>query len=149
MHDTTDANGAYSFSVPPGSYTVCEETEGHPGWVETLPTTGTGTTACPATHPNPGTPPPDNVSLASRGYAVTGGTSDLKDFGNTPESKVTVTFESLADLPGGGDATRATDITCVPGGGNEGSNSFTTSNLTFSDGPTDGQVVCTINYVDP
>jgi hypothetical protein len=35
------------------------------------------------------------------------------DFGNTPLSRIQIDFEALANLPGGGDATKATSISCV------------------------------------
>ncbi len=35
---TTDANGEYTFSVPPGSYTVCEVQKA--GWIQTIPAAG-------------------------------------------------------------------------------------------------------------
>jgi hypothetical protein len=38
----------------------------------------------------------------------------LRDFGKRPLSKVNVNFQPQATLPGGGDATRATSITCTP-----------------------------------
>lgn len=38
QHATTDSTGAYSFTVPPGTYTVCETLQ--PGWTQTFPTTG-------------------------------------------------------------------------------------------------------------
>ncbi|MDX1449199.1 MAG: SdrD B-like domain-containing protein, partial [Acidimicrobiia bacterium] len=37
-HATTDANGDYSFTVPPGSYTVCESQVG--GWTQSYPQAG-------------------------------------------------------------------------------------------------------------
>jgi hypothetical protein len=37
LHDTTDAAG-YSFSVPPGTYTVCETQQA--GWTQTFPSSG-------------------------------------------------------------------------------------------------------------
>jgi len=38
LTDTTDANGDYSFSVTPGSYTVCETLQ--TGWQQTFPSSG-------------------------------------------------------------------------------------------------------------
>ena len=37
QHTTTDASGTYSFSVKPGTYTVCETISGKPGWVQSFP----------------------------------------------------------------------------------------------------------------
>lgn len=70
----------------------------------------------------------------------------MRDFGNTPLSKINVDFLPQAKLPGGTtDATHATSINCVPGGGNTDSNTFT-SDLRISQGTT---ITCTITYVDP
>jgi SdrD B-like domain len=150
---TTDGSGNYSISLNPGTYTVCEEITDHSGWVQSYPVGGLnptpGSTSCTAL----------GSSLAARGWSVTvasQGTTNLRDFGNSPLSKVQVNFLPQATVPDGPDpdsdpdpATRATSINCVPGGGNMDSNTFTTSNLRISDGTTDGQIVCTINYVDP
>ena len=134
----TDSSGNYSISLNPGTYTICELISDHSGWVQSYPTAATtGSAACSGT------------GEAARGWSVTvvsQGTVSLRDFGNTPLSKVQVTFLPQATLPGGGDATHATSITCVPGGGNTNSNTFTTSNLRISQGTT---IVCTITYVDP
>ncbi len=40
LTDTTDGNGLYSFSVPPGNYFVCEIMDGHPDWTQTYPNDG-------------------------------------------------------------------------------------------------------------
>ena len=75
------------------------------------------------------------------------GTTSLRDFGNTPLSKINVDFLPQAKLPDGTtDATHATSINCVPGGGNTDSNTFTSGNLRISQGTT---ITCTITYVDP
>jgi hypothetical protein len=47
QHTTTDANGNYSFSVKPGTYTLCETISGKPGWVQSFPS---GTACTGHTH---------------------------------------------------------------------------------------------------
>lgn len=141
---TTDASGNYSISLNPGTYTVCEEITDHTGWVQSYPTASTtGSTSCTAL----------GAALAARGWSVTvasQGSASLKDFGNSPLSKVQVNFLPQATLPDGTTAaTHATSISCTPpvgGDGNTGSNTFTTSNLRISQGTT---IICTITYVDP
>jgi hypothetical protein len=138
---TTDSSGNYSINVNPGTYTVCEEITDHSGWVQSYPTASTtGSASCTAL----------GAALAARGWSVTvtsQGTTSLRDFGNTPLSKVQVNFLPQATLPDGTtDATHATSITCTPGGGNTDSNTFTTSDLRISQGTT---ITCTITYVDP
>jgi hypothetical protein len=150
-HTTTAADGTYSFTgVTPGSYTLCETTLdaldptlNHPGWIQTFPTTGP---AC-AIHM------PANETLGLVGHhvtAVSGGTHDNNDFGNTPQSRVTVTFASLADLPDGTDATHATSISCVdehgdPVGSVDNANQLTTDRVQNHQSP----LTCTIRYEDP
>ena len=141
---TTDANGNYSFTVAPGTYTVCEQVSGKPGWVQSAPTSGANCTA----HTDMSTITPGAV-----GYSVTatsGGTTSSRDFGNTPLSRATVTFESLADLPNGNDATRATSISCVDAasasvGSASNANTLTTGNVKTNQ----SSLVCTITFVDP
>ena len=152
-HETTAANGTYSFTgLAPGSYTVCEQLTGQSGWFQSFPTAPAGT-ACTSPHDNL-TPPPATVTLGARGHAVTvtsQGTFGDRDFGNKPASEITVNFTALADLPGGtNDATRATSISCVDAanssvGSNTNMNSLTTSNVFTNQ----SSVVCTITFVDP
>jgi hypothetical protein len=142
---TTDSSGNYSISLNPGSYTVCEEITDavHAGWVQSYPTASTtGSASCTAL---------GGGALAARGWAVTvasQGSVPLKDFGNSPLSKIQVNFLPQAKLPDGTtDATHATSISCSPPtGGNTNSNTFTTGNLRISGGTT---ITCTIMYVDP
>ena len=106
---TTDSSGNYSISLNPGTYTVCEEITDHTGWVQSYPTASTtGSTSCTAL----------GVALAARGWSVTlasQGSASLKDFGNSPLSKVQVNFLPQAMLPDGTtDATHATSISCTP-----------------------------------
>jgi hypothetical protein len=140
---TTALTGDYSISLNPGSYTVCEEITdaAHTGWVQSYPAAATaGSTSCASL----------GGILAARGWSVSvvsQGTTSLRDFGNTPLSKVKVDFLPQATLPDGTTAaTHATSITCTPGGGNANSNTFTTSNLRINQGTT---ITCTITYVDP
>ena len=143
LHTTTAADGSYSFSsLAPGTYTVCEQVSGKPGWVQSFPTSGADCTG--HTH--------DGITPGATGYSVTvtsGGTVSGKDFGNKPASEVTVTFVPLADLPGGGDATEATLISCVDSS-NQNVGSTTTNSLTTANVFTNqSSLVCTITFVDP
>jgi SdrD B-like domain len=142
-HTTTDALGTYGFSVAPGTYTVCETISDQPGWVQSFPTTGADCTG--HTH--------DGITPAALGHSVTvtsGGQADSRDFGNTPLSQVSVDFQSLAALPGGGDATHATSISCVDSNG-ASVGSVTDSNTLTSDTVRTNQssLVCTITFTDP
>src|SRR3989454_668958 len=83
VHTTTGAGGSYSFSVNPGSYTVCETLP--TGQVQTFPTSGAN---C-STHTHGGT-----ITPGPRGYAITltsGQVDNDNDFGNytSPPFKVT------------------------------------------------------------
>ena len=143
-HTTTAADGTYSFSVAPGTYTVCETVSGKPGWVESFPSSGTSCTA--HTHAGAITPGPFGHSVT----ASSGGTVGNRDFGNTPLSQATVTFQPLADLPNGSDATRATSISCTDTNGasvgsNTNSNSLTTSSVKTNQ----SSLTCTVTFVDP
>ncbi|HTE71278.1 MAG TPA: SdrD B-like domain-containing protein [Actinomycetes bacterium] len=140
LHTTTAADGTYSFTLNPGTYTICETLSGQTGWVQSAPATGADCTG----HTHGGT-----ITPGATGHTVTvvsQGTVSARDFGNTPLSQVKVDFLPQATLPGGGDATHATSITCTPGGGNTDSNTFTTSDLRISQGTT---ITCVITYVDP
>jgi hypothetical protein len=144
VHTTTAADGTYSFSVAPGTYTVCETVSGKPGWVESFPASGTSCTA--HTHGGTITPGPFGHSVT----ATSGGVAGNRDFGNTPLSRATVTFESLADLPNGSDATRATAISCTDTnaasvGSNSNSNTLTTGSVKTNQ----SSLTCTITFVDP
>jgi SdrD B-like domain len=143
-HATTAADGSYSFTVVPGSYTLCETTSDHAGWVESFPSSGTDCTG--HTHSGAITPGPFGYSVT----AISGGTYADRDFGNTPLSKVRVDFLPQALLPGGGDATHATAISCVDTNGvdvgsNTGSNTLTTLNVMTNQ----SSLVCTITFIDP
>jgi len=79
-----------------------------------------------------------------------GGQADSRDFGNTPQSQVSVDFQPLAALPGGGDATHATSISCVDSNG-DSVGSVSDSNTLTSDRVLTNQssLVCTITFTDP
>jgi hypothetical protein len=144
QHTTTDANGNYSFTVKPGTYALCETISGKTGWVQSFPS---GTACTGHTHGGgitPGAAGYTNVVVTS------GGSSSGRDFGNTPLSRVTVNFESLADLPGGSDATRATSISCTDTNGaavgsSTNSNTLTTNNVKTNQ----SSLTCTVTFVDP
>ncbi len=152
--------GTYSFTgLVPGKYIVCEQisdnaatvpNEAQAGWVETYPGSGTtGSVSCSAA---------SALGAAGQGWAVAStasGTVGDRNFGNAPLSDITVTFNALADLPGGGDATQATNIVCVgPGSGGGGladqdgdatDNDYESPDILTSK----SSVVCTITFVDP
>jgi hypothetical protein len=114
---------------------VCESLQAN--WVQSFPTTGADCSAHTGTS-------------GALGYSVTvtsaGAVAD-RDFGNSPLSNISVTFNSLATV-NGAPATEATSISCVSGQTNVGStdtNSLTTSNVRVRQSP----VVCTITYEDP
>jgi hypothetical protein len=144
LHAVTDDTGAFSFTVPPGSYTVCETISGKPGWVQTFPVAGADCTG----HTHGGT-----ITPGANGHAVTvtsGQTTGGIDFGNAPLSRVVVTFEPLADLPDGNDATRATQITCEDQGG-QSVGSVTDQNTLTTDSVRTNQssLRCVVTYRDP
>jgi hypothetical protein len=142
-HATTDANGAYSFTVAPGTYTLCETVSGQTGWVQSFPTSGASCTG----HAHGGAITPGAI-----GHSVTvssGGTGG-GDFGNTPLSRARITFESLADLPSGADATRATEISCEDANGASVGSATNSNTLPTDDVKTNqSSLTCTITFVDP
>jgi hypothetical protein len=76
---TTAGGGAYSFTVLPGNYTVCEALQAN--WTQTFPVAGPGIVACTAA----GDPAADNPTPGPLGYAITltgGETESGNDFGN-------------------------------------------------------------------
>ena len=144
QHTTTAADGTYSFTVKPGSYTLCETVSGKTGWVQSFPS---GTDCTGHTHSGAITP-------GAAGYAsvvvASGATAGSRDFGNTPLSRATVTFESLADLPNGSDATRATEITCRDSSGAVVGTATNLNNLTTNGVKTNQtDLTCTVKFVDP
>ncbi len=91
--DTTDATGAYTLTLPPGDYIVCEELQ--TGWTQTFPT------GDPAECDEVTAAPP----LGAHGYAITltsGEAEVANDFGNQPQdaTKSGIKFE---DVNGNGD----------------------------------------------
>ena len=144
LHTTTDASGNYSFSVKPGTYTICESISGKPGWVQSFPS---GTACTAHTHGGTLTPGPAGYTSVT---VTSAGTASGRDFGNTPLSRATVTFESLADLPGGGDATRATAISCTDSSGAGVGSSTNSNTLTTNTVKTNqSSLTCTVTFVDP
>ena len=141
---TTAPDGTYSFTgLTPGAYVVCEQTSGQAGWVQSFPVSGSGDCTLQTV---------PLATLGDEGHAVTttsGGTFGDRDFGNTPLSTVDVSFTSLATLPGGGDATHATEITCTDTDGNtvgtDDDNDLTTDEVKTSA----SALTCTITFVDP
>jgi hypothetical protein len=129
-----------SIALAPGTYFVCERIGNQSGWAQTFPGTGA---SCSAFAGN-----------AAKGYklTITSGTNQSdKDFGNAPQSKITVTFAPQAKLPDGTtDATSAVKIECKDKAGNvvattTTANTVTTGNLLTSA----STVTCTIQYQDP
>ena len=142
---TTAANGTYSFTVVPGSYTVCEQTApGKAGWTQSFPSSGADCTG----HTDGGT-----ITSGPFGHAVTatsGGTYGDKDFGNKPASKIQVTFLPQALLPDNTNATRATEITCRDAGDNIVGQALNANTLTTNNVFTNQSIVtCKITFVDP
>jgi hypothetical protein len=143
-HTTTAADGSYSFSVAPGTYTLCETISGQTGWVQSFPTSGADCTG----HTHGGAITPGAI-----GHSVTvtsGGAAGDRDFGNTPLSRAKIAFESLADLPGGGDATKATTIECKDASGAVVGSATNSNDLTTDDVKTNqSSLTCTITFTDP
>jgi hypothetical protein len=143
-HATTAADGTYSFSVAPGTYTLCETVSGQTGWVQSFPTTGADCTG--HTHGGAITPGAIGQSVT----VTSGGTAGDRDFGNAPLSRARITFESLADLPGGSDATKATSISCDDANGASVGSATNSNSLTTDDVKTNqSSLTCTITFVDP
>ena len=77
-HATTAGGGNYSFSLAPGSYTVCEELQS--GWTQSFPNPGTDGSACEGHSPDSG------GTMGPYGYGITlvSGQVDYdNDFGNS------------------------------------------------------------------
>ncbi len=71
----TDANGNYEITLPPGTYTACEELQ--TGWVQTFPNPGSDGNACEG-HNHLGSP-----GAAGYTFTIVGGdTHEGNDFGN-------------------------------------------------------------------
>jgi hypothetical protein len=133
---TTASGGGFSFTVTPGSYTIEETVK--TGWNQTEPG-APGTIAV-------------TVPVGASGTINTyGAQSTPIAFGNTPKSKIDVSFTSLGKLYDAngaeiGDATKASGISCASGatvvGSSTNSNTATATNLTNNQSP----VVCTITF---
>jgi hypothetical protein len=129
--EVSAANGSFAFpGIPAGTYTIKET--GQPsatGWVQTQPASNGVVT----------------VTVPLGGAAVTTDTSNNPIlFGDTPLSKITVNFASLAKNSDGTDATKATSIVCTPGGSSS-TNSLTTSSLTLDQSSSS----CVVTFTDP
>jgi hypothetical protein len=77
LQQTTNASGAYSFSVPPGTYVLCEQRQS--GWIQSFPTSGADCTALSITA---------GVTLEPLGYGETlqsGEDDETYVWGNTGE----------------------------------------------------------------
>ena len=78
--------GGYTFTVLPGTYTVCETLQ--TTWVQTFPIAGAGIADCDG----PPNPDADNLTPGPLGYAVTlvsGQVEGANDFGNNTTTTVT------------------------------------------------------------
>jgi hypothetical protein len=137
---TSTTTGAYSFSdLLPGKYFVCEETETN--WA--------------ATYPDPASADECSASgitgLVPDGYVVDlAGTDALaRDFGNSPLSTVSVTFNPLVTSPS--NATHATLISCKDKDGNSiGTNSVDSDTYTSNSVRVrQSKLTCEITFIDP
>ena len=128
---TSGANGAFTFSnVNPGTYTVTETVPA--GWIQTGPTSPFNYTV--TVHLGDGTVTTD-----------TGGKT--LNFLDTPTYKFSVTFNSLANLPGTTTPATHGAITCTPGTGSSGSGTGT-----YASGTQQGAsqtYSCSIGVTDP
>jgi len=140
---TASSTGTYTTkALAPGTYFVCESTSGQTGWVQTYPKAATaGSTSCSAKDGGQGW----KVTITS-GTNVT-----VQNFGNTPQSKIKITFLPQAKLPDGTtDATKATSISCTDTsnasvGSNTNNNELTTNAVLNNQ----SSVTCVITYTDP
>jgi hypothetical protein len=124
--------GRYQFTnVAPGTYRIFET--GRSGWVQTQPS-----------------------SPAYRQVTVALGASSpvsSGDFLNTPTARIDVDVTSLATLPGGGDAMKASSISCVKTAGNTNdadlADKDATDNGYQSGSVRAGSYTCTVVIIDP
>ena len=144
-HTTTSSAaatlGEYTLAgIPPGTYTVCETQQAN--WVQSHPTSGAD---CSTHTVGAGgatiTPGPIGRSVTVTSNAGVSGAN----FGNSPLSNITVTFNPLV-----AGKTKATAISCVDKdgasvGSNTNNNTLTTNNVRVRQ----SSVVCTVTYVDP
>ncbi len=135
----SSATGAFSFAnVDPGTYTLHELST--TGWIQTEPASNGDITV--------------NVPLGATSVTTYGASSTPIRFGNSPLSRIGVTFESLGQLRDAagtniGNATRATSIDCTHGGASVGSSTNSNTNTTNSLDLNKSQVTCVITYEDP
>jgi hypothetical protein len=133
---TTSGGGAYSFSLTPGDYLICEVAQAN--WSQTAPSNS----ICAAD--------PDGYGFADGGFAITvtsGQLSSSNDFGNTPLSNFDVNFYDLTGF------TNAT-ISCVdaldnPVGSSSTDESASPETTLTATGQTIGTYTCTITITDP
>jgi hypothetical protein len=134
----SSATGAFSFTnVDPGTYTLHEVST--TGWIQTEPASNGDITV--------------TVPLGATSVTTYGGSTPIR-FGNSPLSKIGVTFTSLgqlrdADGNNTGPATRATSIECTHGGSSVGSSTNSNTNTTDDLDLNKSQVTCVITYEDP
>ena len=137
---TTDASGTYSFTVPAGNYTVCEQLQ--PGWQQTYPTSGADCTSGDSAADNP-TPGPFGYSIV-----LAAGDDDTdNNFGNNePPAAFSISGTKHQDtlqgvgLPGW-------HIRLYDTGGNQiGSDAITDPSGNYSFGPVgdDDYIVCEV-----
>ena len=135
----SNASGAFSFgNVDPGTYTLHEL--GTTGWIQTEPSSNGDITV--------------NVPLGEDEVTTYGNPAIPIRFGNSPLSKIGVTFTSLgqlrdADGNNTGPATRATSIDCTHGGASVGSSTNSNTNTTNELDLNKSQVTCVVTYEDP
>jgi hypothetical protein len=130
---SSDATGAFHFTgVNPGTYTIHEEPVS--GWKQTQPAGGGDASVTVFL---------GETSVPSSGPVM---------FGDTPLSKITISFASAAKLQDGSgtDATKATGMQCTDAakasvGSDTNQNSLSTSDLQLNE----SQVTCTVTYADP
>ncbi|MEO6711917.1 MAG: SdrD B-like domain-containing protein [Mycobacteriales bacterium] len=134
----SSGTGAFSFTnVDPGTYTLHELST--TGWIQTEPASNGDITV--------------NVPLGATSVSTYNGSTPIR-FGNSPLSRIGVTFESLGQLRDStgantGPATRATSIDCTHGGTSVGSSTNSNTNTTNNLDLTKSQVTCVITYEDP
>lgn len=135
----SDASGAFSFgNVDPGTYTLHELST--TGWIQTEPASNGDVTV--------------TVPLGEDEVTTYGSPAIPIRFGNSPLSKIGVTFTSLGQLRDAagnntGPATRATSIDCTHGGTSVGSSTNSNTNTTNDLDLNKSQVTCVITYEDP
>jgi hypothetical protein len=135
----SDGTGAFSFgSVDPGTYTLHELST--TGWQQTEPASNGDITV--------------TVPLGATTVTTYGSPAKPIRFGNTPLSRISVSFSSLGQLRDAngnntGPATRATAIDCSHAGSDVGSSALSNTNTTGDLDLNKSQVTCVVTFVDP